>query len=756
MPSASDAVPGGRPTGIVARVAAKAIAHRRLTLLAWVALLVGVSAIASAVGTRQATNFSLPGTETQRAIDVLKREFPTQAGDSDQIVFRARRGRITAPAMRARIAPMLRRVAAAPHVSGVLSPFSPAGAEAISKNGRIAFATIAFDRRANELPKAAVDRVISLAEGIRSNTLQVELGGQAIEQTQRPPFGFTTAIGILAAVVVLLLSFGSLVAMGLPILTALLGLGTGVGLIGLFSQLLDMPDFATELAVMIGLGVGIDYSLFIVTRFRESFRRGDDVDAAVIAAMDTAGRAVVFAGCTVIIALLGMFALGVGFLYGVAVAAAVTVLLTMLAALTVLPVLLSRFGGRIGRSRERSHDAHREHGVDVASRGWSRWAAFVGRHPWPSAFVGLAVMLALAAPVLSMRLASSDAGNDPPGQTTRRAFDLLAEGFGKGFNGPLQVVAVLPRPGDRAALARIGGALRRQPDVGSVAPPQLTPDGRTAVLLAYPRSAPQEEATSDLVNRLRQSVLPPLEATTHTTVLIGGVTAAQIDFSHVLAGKLPLFVAVVVLLSALLLLVVFRSLLIPLQAAAMNLLSIGASLGVVVTIFQHGWLGGLLGVEAGPIDAFLPVMLFAIVFGLSMDYEVFLVSRIHEEWTHRRDASAAVVRGLGTTGRVITAAATIMVCVFLSFVLIDQRVVKMFGLSLAAAVFLDAFVVRSLLVPATLELLGRRTWLLPAWLERRLPHLAIEPPEPALEAAAESADETEAEPADDGELEPVG
>jgi RND superfamily putative drug exporter len=724
------------PTGAVSRIAAWTIAHRRLTALAWFALLIGVSLAARAVGTRQATDFTLPGTDTQRAVEVLEREFPAQAGDSDQIVFRARRGPITAPAMRARIAPMLRRVARSPHVSGVLSPFTPAGAGAVSADGRIAFATVDFDRRANQLPKASIERVISLAEGSRSGALQVELGGEAIEQTEQPQIGFTTAIGVLAAVVVLLLSFGSLVAMGLPILTALAGLGTGVGLIALCSQLLDMPDFSTELAVMIGLGVGIDYSLFIVTRFRENRGGGDGVDAAVIAAMDTAGRAIVFAAFTVIIALLGMFALGVSFLHGVAVAAALAVLLTMLAALTVLPALLSRFGERLGRTRRGSRDVpQQDPAAHAASGWWTRWAAFVGRHPWPSAVAGLALMLALASPVLGMRLASSDAGNDPRGQTTRKAFDLLAAGFGQGFNGPLQVVAVLPRARDEAVVRRVAAVLRGQPDIASVGPPQLSPDGRTAVLLAYPRSAPQEEATAELVNRLRGTTLPPLEAATGATVLVGGLTAAQIDFSHVLAGKLPLFVAIVVLLSALLLLVVFRSLLIPLQAAAMNLLSIGASLGVVVAIFQHGWLGGLLGVEAGPIDSFIPVMLFAIVFGLSMDYEVFLVSRIHEEWTRGRDPSAAVVRGLGTTGRVITAAATIMVCVFLSFVLIDQRVVKMFGLSLAAAVFLDAFLVRSLLVPATLELLGRRTWLLPSWLARRLPHLAIEPPEAAAEAA---------------------
>jgi putative drug exporter of the RND superfamily len=722
-------------TGVLARLASWTIAHRRLTLLSWFAILVAVTIGAAAVGTRQATNFTLPGTDSQRAIDLLRRQFPAQAGDSDQIVLRATHGRIDAPAVRARVSRMLRDVAAGPHVASVVSPFSPAGRDAISAGGRIAFATVNFDRRANELPVAAIDRVISTAKAARSSGLEVQLGGQAIEQAQKPPFGLITGVGVLAAVVVLLISFGSLVAMGLPVLTALLGLGTGVGLIAFGSQVLDMPDFATELAVMIGLGVGIDYSLFIVTRFRENYHRGDDVDAAVVVAMDTAGRAILFAGCTVIIALMGMFALGIGFLHGVAVAASLSVLLTMLAALTVLPALLSRFGGRIGSRRQRAGRAAIAAGAEAPPAGpWQRWAMLIQRRPWPAALAGLAIMLVLAAPVLSMRLGSSDAGNDPASQTTRKAYNLLAAGFGQGFNGPLQVVVALPRPADRAAVTRVSATLRRDPGVASVSPAQLSPDGRTAVLLAYPRSAPQDQATTGLVERLRDESMPPLEAVTGASILVGGVTAGQIDFSHVLGAKLPLFIGIVVLLSALLLLIVFRSLLIPLQAALMNLLSIGASLGVVVAVFQHGWLGGLFGIEPGPIDSFIPVMLFAIVFGLSMDYEVFLVSRIHEEWTHRRDPSAAVVRGLGSTGRVITAAAMIMVCVFLSFGLIEQRVVQMFGLSLASAVFLDAFVVRSLLLPATLELLGRATWMLPPWLERHLPHLAIEPPEQAVEA----------------------
>jgi RND superfamily putative drug exporter len=519
--------------------------------------------------------------------------------------------------------------------------------------------------------------------------------------------------------------------MGLPIVTALLGLGTGIGLAGLGSHLIGMPTFATELAAMIGLGVGIDYALFIVTRFRENFLGGDDVQTAVGKAMDTAGRAVLFAGATVIIALLGQFALGVEFLYGLAVASVLAVLMTMLAALTVLPALISRFGERIARGRRRR---------SATGPGfWVRWSAFIQRHPWPAAVLGVIIMLALASPVLALRLGNSDAGNNAPNQTTRQAFDMLARGFGPGFNGPLQVVVELPHAADTAALTAIVTALRGTGDVASVAPPRISPAGLTALLNVYPRSSPQALATTRLVDKLRHTTLPPIAAATGTTLLVGGTVALTIDFTQVLANKLPLFIGVVVLLSALLLLLVFRSLVIPLQAAFMNLLSIGASLGVVVAIFQWGWLGGLFNVRAAPIQAFIPVMLFAIVFGLSMDYEVFLVSRVHEEWTRTKDATHAATYALASTGRVITAAATIMICVFLSFVAGGERVLELFGLSLASAVFLDAFVVRSLLLPATLQILGDRTWALPRWLGTRLPHIAIDRDHGAVPAFDEGA-----------------
>jgi RND superfamily putative drug exporter len=710
------------------------MAHRRIVLVAWIVAAVGVFALASSVGKKTASSFTLPGTDSQRAVALLKSRFPAQAGDADQVVFHALTGKITDASARASIDSTLARISHLPHVTAVVSPYS-VGQRAISTDGTIAFATVSFDRRANALSKASVDRVISTAESARSASLQVELGGQAIEQAQQASLGFATVVGILAAIVILLVSFGSFSAMGLPIVTALLGLGAGIGVITLASHVIDMPDFASELALMIGLGVGIDYALFIVTRYRQNYAaNGADVRAAVEAAMNTSGRAVLFAGATVVIALLGMFALGVSLLNGAAVAASIGVVLVLAASLTLLPALLTSAGHRIGRA-----GAARASGNGRASF-WRRWVERVQRRPALTAVAATALMLVLAAPALGLRLASSDAGNDPASHTTRRAYDLLARGFGPGFNGPLQLAVALPKAHDSAALGELTAAVRATRGVASVAPARLNADGTAAVIFAYPSTAPQSSQTSSLVTHLRDRVIPPAQRRSATRVYVGGATASQVDFSHVLASKLPLFIAVVVGLAALLLLVVFRSLVIPVQAALMNLLSIAAALGVTQAVFERGWLGGLFGTQAGPIDAFIPVFAFAIVFGLSMDYEVFLVSRIHEEWQLRRDAGAAVKEGLTHTGRVITAAAAVMVAVFGAFAISGERVLAMFGLTMASAVFLDAFVVRMLLVPAVLQLIGRATWSLPRWLGRRLPRVALEPePEPAFEPALEGA-----------------
>ncbi len=753
--------------------------HRLYVIIGWILLIVLVNGVAQSAGTEYSNNFTIPNSDAQRAADLLQKSFPAQAGDRDQIVFRVEHGTVLDPAVRERMSAMFAEVAHLPHVSAVISPYAEDSAgKAISANHQIAFATVVFDQKANLLPKSAGERVVEVAEAARQPGLQIELGGQAIELTEQEGFGFTTAIGLLAAIVILLITFGSLIAMGLPIVTALFGLGTGLGLIALFTHVVDTPNFSSELAAMIGLGVGIDYSLFILTRYREAYAGPGPthgrVRESVVQAMDTAGRAVLFAGTTVVIALLGMMLLGVSFLYGVALSASIGVLLVMSASLTLLPALLSLAGNRLARPGRRARRRARraaaagngaagerttatpagnspsagngaaaaagngapgDSGSPPAPDGtpapagggvWLRWSKFVQRRPRTIALAATLVMLVIAAPALALRLGSSDASNDPPHTTTYQAYRLLAEGFGEGFNGPLQVVVQLPHANDTATLSELQSALAAAPGVVSVTPPRLNPTGEVATFSVYPNSSPQAYATTVLVRDLREHTIPPIEARTGAVAYVGGVTAGAVDFATVLAHKLPLFIGVVVLLSALLLAVVFRSLVIPVQAAVMNLLSIGASLGVIVVIFQWGWLPWLLGVHPGPIESFIPVMLFAIVFGLSMDYEVFLVSRIHEQWTRTKDNHRAVGEGLALTGRVVTAAAAIMVCVFLSFVLGESRVIEQFGLSLASAVFLDAVIVRCMLLPAVLHIVGPRTWRIPAGLDRRLPRINIE------------------------------
>jgi RND superfamily putative drug exporter len=747
----------------VLKLARWSTTHRKYVVIGWLVLLFAVNAVAQSAGTSYSNNFTLPNSDAQRAADLLQKSFPTQAGDRDTIVYKVSSGSVKDPSVRSRMSAMFARVAKLPHVTAVISPYAGATAgRSISADDRIAFATVVFDEKANLLPTSATERVVQVARAAARPGLQVELGGQAIEATEQVGFGLSTAVGLLAAIVVLLLTFGSLIAMGLPIVTALFGLGTGLGAIALFTHVVDTPNFSSELAAMIGLGVGIDYALFILTRFREAYATPGptfgDARESVVEAIDTAGRAVLFAGSTVVIALLGMTLLGVDFLYGVAISASIGVLLVMLASLTLLPALLTIAGARVAaggrRARRRARAAAESasgtvspapagsSGTVMAGRTWLRWSAFVHRRPRTIALVAALTMLVIAAPATALRLGSSDASNDPAGQTTHRAYELLAQGFGEGFNGPLLVVATVPNPKREAAedgvlltgvegtgnsaVQRLRSAIARTPGVVAVTPAKLNPTGEVATITVYPRSSPQAYATTQLVSRLREHVVPPIARSTGMTVYVGGVTAGAVDFATTLGHKLPLFIGVVVLLSALLLMIVFRSLVIPLQAAVMNLLSIGASLGVIVAIFQWGWLGSLFGVQQGPIESFIPVMLFAIVFGLSMDYEVFLVSRMHERWTHTRDSSRAVAEGLALTGRVVTAAAAIMVCVFLSFMLGEDRIIKEFGLSLASAVFLDALVVRCLLLPATLDIVGRVTWALPARLDRVLPRLNVE------------------------------
>ena len=704
------------------------IRHRRWVVAGWVVVAVVTTAIATGVGRQYSTNFSLPGTEAQRVVNLLNRQFPSQGGDKDAIVFHSARQPVDSPAIRAAITPVLARVATMPHVSAVISPYGPAGAFEISKDRHTAFANVNYDRRANDLPDKTGQPVLNAISAIHVPGLQVAAGGQVIEQAEGFSIGPATSVGVVAAMVILLITFGSVIAAGLPLITAGFGLITGIGLVGLATHITDMSNVAPELAIMIGLGVGVDYALFIVTRFRENYSHSGDIDGAVTLAMDTSGRAILLAGATVIIALLGMFATGVNFMYGLAIASVLAVLLVLTASLTVLPALLSAFGHRLVRP---SRSARRREARGEAPRGsaWRRWSLIVQSRPWPLAAVSLAVMAVFLIPMTGMRLQSSDAGNDPSSTSTYEAFNLLSAGFGPGFNGPLLIAAPLQGANPstaQASLASLQQTLARTPGIVTVTPPRLDAQRTVAVLEAYPSSAPQADATTNLVNRLRATVLPPYAHALGERPLVGGFTAGSIDFSHVLSSKLPLFIGIVVVLSALLLFVIFRSLVIPLQAALMNLLSIGGALGAVVLVFQDGFLSGPLGITKGPVEPWIPVLMFAVVFGLSMDYEVFLISRVHEQWVRHRDATEAVADGIAFTGRVISAAAAIMVCVFLSFMLGDERSVREFGFGLAVAVFLDALVVRCVLLPAVLELLGAVTWKLPRVLDARLPRIAIE------------------------------
>jgi putative drug exporter of the RND superfamily len=711
------------------------MAHRGRVVAGWVVVAIVVIGAAQSVGSKYADVFSLPGTQSQRASDLLTHEFKIQSGDVDQVVFHVTAGTIDSAAVRAAIVPLLARVSALPYVAGVVSPYTPSGAVQVSRNQMTAFATVNYDKPETLLPRSAGIPLLNLVKAVHVPGLQVAAGGQVVEGAEGFSVGPATEVGVIAALFILLITFGSLAAAGMPLITAGLGLVTAIGLIELATHTVDIANISPDLALMIGLGVGIDYSLFILTRFRENYLECGDLERSIVAAMDTSGRAILLAGATVVVALLGMFTIGLSFLYGLSIAAVLAVLLTLAASLTLLPALLSRFGTRLVRpSRARQHLPARRSapaGADGTSpelqrSAWRRWSETVQAHPLPLAIGSLAVMIALLVPVFGMRLDGSDAGNDAASLSSRHAFDLLAQGFGAGSNGPLLLVAELPAGGRTTALPALRAAVSSVPDVVAVTQPQVAPSGAVAVIQVFPSSAPQSLATTNLVNRLRSTVLPAYEHQSGVHVLVGGFTAASVDFSNVLSNKLPLFLAIVILLSALLLLVIFRSLVIPIQAALMNLLTIGAALGVTVAVFQWGWFANLLGVQKGPIEPWIPVILFAVVFGLSMDYEVFLVSRVSEQWLRRHDASGAVTDGIALTGRVISAAAAIMVCVFLSFTLSDQRTLKEFGFGLAIAVLLDALVVRCVLLPATLELMGPTTWRFPRWLDARLPHINIE------------------------------
>ncbi|HYI61775.1 MAG TPA: MMPL family transporter [Acidimicrobiales bacterium] len=753
--------------------------HRKLVLLLWVVTLVIGGMALGAAGTESRSEFTLPDVESRRGFDLLEEHFPVGAGQRGSIVFVAEEGSsVTDPGVRAEMEALFTEVQAIDvEVEGqttpvsVLSPYDQGGESRIATEGdlagRLAYAEV-------ELPAdATFEQAVEVADEIRPRAEQVDgveviLGGQTFAEFEEPS---SEVLGLGFAICILILAFGSVLAMGLPIGVALFGIGLGSILVGLLSHVATIPDFATVLGVMIGLGVGIDYALFIVTRYRENLHAGMSVRKATVVAIDTSGRAVVFAGTTVVISLLGMLVMNISFVTGLAIGAASVVAVTMVASVTLLPALLGFAGAKVEVTRWRGLIAAGLVAVALVGIGLKvpalgmliplaavvialgfvvkplkrevplqsrrapeqmfsyRWSRAVQHHPVRALLAGAVFLGVLALPVFGLRLGFSDEGNYPQGSDTRRAYDLLAEGFGPGSNGPLLLVSPAPDGADPAALEGVTRALREADGVAFAAGPvPNTTDGPPDAFLwnVVPTSAPQDAETTQLVSHLRDDVLPEATAGTGLDVAVTGTVAIGVDFSDYLASRLLWFFAAVLTLSFILLMVVFRSLLVPLKAVLMNLLSIGAAYGVIVAAFQWGWLGGLLNFDGAPVEPFMPMMLFAIVFGLSMDYEVFLLSRVKEEWDRTGDSHLSVANGLAATARVITAAALIMVFVFGSFLLENDRVIKLFGTGLATAVLLDATVVRMLLVPATMELLGDRNWWLPRWLDRILPRVEVE------------------------------
>jgi len=733
-PSAlTEARPG--PLGRAGRVAYR---RRGLVVLAWLAALAIAVGLSATFGGEFAADYSAPGSDSRAAQNMLAERFPSQSGATIDLVARADAG---AASVRPAVSDLIARLATAPHVAAIDDPYATPGA--IAPDGRTLVATIRLDVvNPDDMPKADSLHLVDLADKASGNGLTVALGGQPIVQAEQGDIG-SEGIGLLAAAVILLFTFGTVVAAGLPIMVAVAGLAVSSMLTGVLIRFIDAPDWSTSLATMMGIGIGIDYVLLMVTRFREWRAAGLDPEAATVATLDTAGRSVLVAGGSVMVSMFGLFAMGLSFMRGAALVTILGVFVVMAASVTLFPALLGYFGRHVDRLRlplGRRSGAVR---VDPAGghvepgRAWQWWSGLVQRRRLVAGAAGLVILLLLAAPFLNVRFGFPDAGNNRAETSSRTAYDLQADGFGPGANGPLLMAVELPGQGAQGVLDQLRHATVTTPGVAAVAPPRLNPDGDTAVILLIPTTGPQDARTEDLVHRLRDEIVPAAVGDTGATVRIGGVTATSIDSSENISRRLPLLIGGVVILSMLLLLVAFRSVAVALKAAVMNLLSVAAAYGVVAYVLQGNWAGRLIGIDTEtPLPAFVPVLMFAVLFGLSMDYEVFLVSRMREAWTRTGDNSRAVTEGLAGTGRVITAAAAIMIAVFAAFVPSPDVVLKMIGVGMAAAILVDATVVRLLLVPAVMHVLGRANWWMPGWLARRLPELHVEGrPEVHLRAA---------------------
>jgi RND superfamily putative drug exporter len=746
------------------RLAHWSFQHRRTVVAGWLLTAIVVVGLSSASGSKFNSNFNLPNTDSQAAVSLLNRNFPAASGEGDQVVIQATHGAtIRSLAVRRAATSALTRVSKIPGIAAVVSPYGRAGAAQISRDDTIAFARVSWKLATAKVTNADALHLTRVAESADSANVHVSLGGQAISNSEGSGPGLSVGVGVLAALIVLLIVFsGALFASLMPLLTAGIALVIGTSLISLLTHAMDVASVSTDLAVLIGLGVGVDYGLFIISRHRSAIKAGLSYEDAAAQAVNTSGRTVLFAGSTVCIALLGQFALGVSFLYGLSISSAIAVALTMATSLTFLPAMLGFLGPKVLSRRERRILA--EHGplpTDV-SRFWLRWATLIETHTVAIALGALVVVIVIALPISQLRLGSSDASTDPSSYTTHQAYVALARGFGPGFSGPLELAGRVSSRADVSRFDRFLTSARDAPGVASVTPAVQSPNGKVVLATLYPSTSSQTQQTVTLVNDLRRRLIPQSERGSTLAVHVGGVTATDIDFSHVLSEKLPLFIAVVVLLAFLLLMAVFRSLLIPLVASVMNLMSIAAALGALNAVFNLGWGASLLGLSVkSPIDAFIPVLMFSVLFGLSTDYEVFLVSRIQEEWERlkhspggkpvrghltARHNDEAITIGQAKSGRIITGAAIIMVLVFGSFLLSGDRILQEFGFGLAFAVLVDALIIRSVLVPALMHLIGPANWTMPRWLDRIVPNLSIEtgdntpsPPEPGIPEAPESA-----------------
>ena len=743
MPDTQSITPG--PLGRIARACHQ---HRWLTLAGWAAVAACLIVMWMQFGAQPDNNV----TTTDAGTKLLTQHFPRQSGDTLTLAIRSAQP-VTSPAVRGHVTSALAPFSRAQHVTAVGSPYQLPGRIAAGRH--IAFATVQFDVKASKISSSEARALMNDARAASGGGVSFYLGGDVVDMAETPEGGSSEGIGVIAAAIVLLISFGSVLAMGLPLVTALFGIGSGLSLIALIGHLVPAPSFAPVVASLIGLGVGVDYALFIVTRFREALRSGAAPQSAVVTAFSTAGRAVLFAGTTVIIAVLGLLVLRQPLMNGVAVAAAATVACVLAGSLTLLPALLGFTGTRLakpsrfarsnrrggsGRSRPVSARSSAQPATSARRAPLAeRWAGAVQRRPVLAAAASAIVILTLAAPVLAMRLNLPDESTQPRDTMGYQSYQTVAEGFGPGFSAPLIIAAKLPPGaagiGDTRALRGIGAVVRATPGVARVTPPVVSADRAAAMMIAYPTTSQQDTATNDMVHRLRDTVLPRVTAGTGIRAYVGGPNAGAVDFADLVNQRLPWLIGIVVGLSVLLLTVVFRSVTVAIKAAVMNLLSISAAYGVLTAVTQWGWLGNVFGFpEKMPVASWVPMFLFVILFGLSMDYEVFLLSRIREEYDGTGDSSAAVARGLARTARVISAAAAIMIVVFLSVVLGADVAVKQIGLGLAAAVLIDATLVRLVLVPAVMELLGKANWWLPRPLARILPDVRFEDHAAAAEA----------------------